>query len=323
MKKLCQSIEKMYDISVIIPTYKREKVLCDTIESVCQEISYARDSGITVEMIVVDQTMVHLTSTRTFLELMNSFSYYQYIYVERANLPNARNIGILKSRGNIIVFIDDDVLLERGFFKECYDTYRRNIDIDSVVGRVTLVNESRENILLNNSSYLKDTIRNWLRKLYGRNKAGIITNVGIILSNFSLLSSNISDCGRGCNMSFRKNVLIEIGMFDDNYEGNALREETDCFLRLKRSNKNVFYNHKMHLLHIMANNGGTRVNYNTKYWEIYFNNQIYFYRKNYNASLLRIGIILIFDIIKCMTNGINVFSLFRRGEKRANYLLNK
>ena len=123
-------------ISVIIPTYKREVVLCQTIESVIEGIkksNYASES----ELIIVDQTKEHTTSTTLFLK--NLEGEIKYIYEEKANLPNARNVGIKNSTGEILVFLDDDVILHEGFFNKVMNCYKHQ-GVKSVVGIPVLKN---------------------------------------------------------------------------------------------------------------------------------------------------------------------------------------
>lgn len=309
------------NISIIIPTYKREVVLCNTIKSVLENIKSAEKNNIYCELIIIDQTLQHDESKTTeYLNYISNIDNVTYIQHLKPNLPNARNIGITKSKGKYIIFIDDDVLLDKDFITQCYQTYITQ-KCDSVVGRVTLCNNSPDNILLNNNNMIKDLIRSILFNILGKNKAGIITKHGIILGNYSILKSGMSDSGRGCCMSFNRDVFNKIGLFDTNYKGNALREETDLFIRMKKANLNVYYNKDMHLFHLMNNIGGTRANENNEYWKTYFENQTYFYYKNFNSSFYTISIILIFDIIKCFLIKINALKLIKGGLKKAQKIL--
>lgn len=95
-------------------------------------------------------------------------------------------------------------------------------------------------------------------KFFLRCKSSVIAKSGLLLSGFSKDIPSIIDGGRGCCMSFKKSIFDVIGNFDDNYYGNALREETGLFVGLKRNNMVVYYNPDVHLFHMMANTGGTR-----------------------------------------------------------------
>ncbi len=95
-------------ISVIIPTYGRESVLCDTLNSVLAQTYPA------FEVIVVDQTQQHEAATQSFLEWLSRENKIQLHTVQWASLPAARNYAIARSNGSIFLFLDDDVELPDG-----------------------------------------------------------------------------------------------------------------------------------------------------------------------------------------------------------------
>lgn len=291
------------NISIIIPTYNREQVLCETICSVLDTMkkTKTRDS---FELIVVDQTNNHTDKVTDFLRVMQKDNKIKYIYEDVASLPNARNVGLDHSSGEIICFLDDDVKLTPNFFYELMDVFNSK-ETDAVAGRVTLVNEGG-NILLNNQNKLKEWLRKILKHILSRGKVFSISSLGFVLSDTDSLTSMYVDAARGCNMAFRKSVFETVGKFDTNYRGNALREETDLFYRMKQKGLKVFYQPKVHLYHIMSNTGGCRNDINEKYWSTYFFNQCYFYIKNFGFSLQRIKFILIFDYLKCKKNKIGI-----------------
>lgn len=312
---------KKIDISIIIPTYKREAILCKTIESIIQEILYAEHHGIFCELIIVDQTKQHSEqSTNEFLKKVSEKDFITYIFCDVPNLPNARNVGINYAQGTYILFLDDDVLLDKKFITNCFNTYV-NQQCDAVVGRITLCNDYDNNILLEDTKGLKRIVRFILFYLLGKNKAGVITKYGIILGNYTILHSGFTDCGRGCCMSFKRSIFDNIGKFDTNYIGNAIREETDFFFRMKQMKLSIYYNKDIHLYHLMANTGGTRTDKNKEYWKTYFFNQTYFYLKNFRFSVYTIAFILIFDVIKCYKRKINAIQLVKEGVKRAKRIL--
>ena len=90
-------------VSVVIASYKREQMLCQTLDRLLQQ-TY-RD----YEIIVVDQTLDHLPETQEYLDRLRSDSLIRY-YLQRPSLPEARNTGVRKARGDIVIFLDDDVI---------------------------------------------------------------------------------------------------------------------------------------------------------------------------------------------------------------------
>ena len=97
-------------ISVIIPTYGREEALRDSIVDVLKQ-DYSN-----YEVLVVDQTPKHKPEIEAYLESQATAGKIQWFHLDWASLPGARNYAVRRSAGEIILFIDDDVVLEPGFF---------------------------------------------------------------------------------------------------------------------------------------------------------------------------------------------------------------
>ena len=87
-------------VSIIIPTYNRWPMLGAAVESVLAQ-SY-RD----FELIVVDDGSTDGTAT----ELVQFGSKLRYFQQDRSGVSVARNLGVLKSRGRLIAFLDSDDL---------------------------------------------------------------------------------------------------------------------------------------------------------------------------------------------------------------------
>lgn len=259
----------MMKLTIIIPTYKREHVLCNTIKSVLQNIEDSSLSENDVELLIIDQTRDHIPEVVDFLREISKRDNVHYIIELMPNLPNARNIGIRQSSGDIILFLDDDVDLHNGFLNyliNCYD----NSDVSSVVGGVTLVNQSDENILLQNNNWFKKITHTFFVKTIGHGRAFCISSLGLILSETDSQREGWVDAGRGCNMSFRRAVFDKTNLFDTNYRGNALREETDLFCRMKKVGLRVWYCPSMRVNHMMSNTGGCRYEQSMQYWYTFF-----------------------------------------------------
>lgn len=87
-------------VSVIIPTYNREKVLLRSIESVLQQ-TYAN-----IEVIVVDDG-----STDNTQKLLSSIDDPRLVVVQtsgKTGANNARNFGVKHAKGSLIAFQDSD-----------------------------------------------------------------------------------------------------------------------------------------------------------------------------------------------------------------------
>jgi hypothetical protein len=96
------------DVSIIIPTFNRDNLLMGTLESIAPIITQ-RES---VEVIVVDNGSRDHTADvcRAIKERFPSIE-WRYFYDDMPGLLTGRHLGARKARGEILAFLDDDVLL--------------------------------------------------------------------------------------------------------------------------------------------------------------------------------------------------------------------
>jgi len=87
----------MSRVSVIIPTHNRASMLCSTVAS-------AREAGHDVEVVVVDDA-----STDDTASLCRNMPGIIYVRLDRnVGVTRARNIGVARSTGEYLAFLDDD-----------------------------------------------------------------------------------------------------------------------------------------------------------------------------------------------------------------------
>ena len=95
-------------VSIIIPTYNYGHFITDALLSVSAQ-SYRN-----WECIIVDDGSTDNTSSivHDYIK-MHPQQRFQYIFIQNSGLSNARNVGIAKSQGNYLQFLDaDDLLLK-------------------------------------------------------------------------------------------------------------------------------------------------------------------------------------------------------------------
>lgn len=98
------------DVSVIIPTYNRKKMLRETLDSLAQQtFPFAR-----FEVIVVDDG-----STDGTEEIAKAEFPFQLHYLRQKNQGDAvaRNTGVGESQAEILVSLDDDMILENDYLE--------------------------------------------------------------------------------------------------------------------------------------------------------------------------------------------------------------
>jgi glycosyltransferase involved in cell wall biosynthesis len=235
-------------VSVIIPTYNRNKVLTETIESVLSQKFKS------FELIIVDQSKKHNKQTTGFLNNMKDkrFSYYK---ISPPSLPAARNFGLKKALGDVVIYIDDDVILDDGFIKAHYESYIKYKAV-AVVGRIKEKNKPVSDKLL------------FLRK----------TSFGA--GNFNYPNFAYAETAQGCNMSYKKSLLKKIGGFDTNFIGNAMREESDVSFKIRKMGKKILYNPKASLFHKFYKSGGCREKTTIHDNYIIYRNEIIFFLRH-------------------------------------------
>ena len=118
-------------ISIIIPTYNRRQSLVKTLDSIEQQ-DFANDS---FEVIVVDDGSTD--DTRKYVEnfMQNTKLKLKYYYQENAGPAKARNLGIAKVMGDIVLFCSDDTLFDKKMLYHHGLSHER-IGTDAVLGLV-------------------------------------------------------------------------------------------------------------------------------------------------------------------------------------------
>ena len=93
-------------VSVIIATYNRDEPLCSAISSVL-----AQEYPGKMQLIVVDQSPGHSEEVAAFLRQQEKE--LRYLRLAEPNLPAARNAGVAEACGELLLFVDDDMILPR------------------------------------------------------------------------------------------------------------------------------------------------------------------------------------------------------------------
>lgn len=225
-------------LSVIIPTYGREQVLCDTLADVLQQ------DYLNIEVIVVDQTQNHEPATQRYLTELAQQQTICLYQVNWASLPGARNYGVRRSHGDIILFIDDDVKLPPGYFAAHVQTLSDRPDVGAVAGRVF----DRMKLADAQPGLMIDTL------------PPEAMDPGIAWYHIDLVHTTQPQqvlTARGCNMSFRRELFEQHQLaFDERFRGSAVREESDFCLHIRKTGYIIWYSPEAHLVHLGEERGG-------------------------------------------------------------------
>lgn len=120
-------------LSVVIPA-TRANMLDRTIDSLKKQ--RLKD----FEIIVVDNSINKENSCK--IKKICQQREVRYIREEKDGLHNARNRGVYESRGEIVVFIDDDVVVGENFLEELIKPFSMFSNVGAVGGKVVGIFES-------------------------------------------------------------------------------------------------------------------------------------------------------------------------------------
>jgi GT2 family glycosyltransferase len=241
-------------LSVVIVTYNRYK---DLEECLISLLSLNEPPS---EIIVVDSHSTDCTH-----ELVKSYP-LKFININERSMVKARNIGFQHAKGEIVAYIDDDVAVGKDWSKYILEPYGDKC-VGGVVGRVLPYDESE-------TVYVPAKHR----------AIGKVFDNGLILGNFDIPTQHPIevDTLMGCNMAFRRDLLLKTGGFDENFRGSCFRDDTDISLRLKSLNYKLIYHPKAIVRHKFK---GKIVNNRWAYWIVY--NHTYFYLKNFQPMTMQ------------------------------------
>lgn len=207
-------------LSIVIPTFRREGVLVETIRRVLA----LRPS----ELIVCDQTPRHEPETEEALCKWEERGEIRMLRIPQPNIARAMNLGVLSASGKIILFLDDDVIPCPGLLAAHEAAYAAHSEAWAVVGQVLQPGEEPAAVEGGGNFGFYSTVPQWIDKAIA------------------------------CNFSVRKDRFLEVGGFDENFVQVAYCFETEYAERVIRSGGKVFFEPAGSIRHLRAARGGTR-----------------------------------------------------------------
>lgn len=174
----------------------------------------------------------------------------RHLPIARPGLTRQRNIGIRESTGDIVLFIDDDVILEPDYVEQVLDVFANDSGhaIGAVLARVTNFELPRYAILARaKGAVLAALLRLFLLPRAG---SGRLQPSGLSTYPFRLETPRFVECLSGCAMSFRRELVQQLG-FDEALSGYAEMEDVDVAVRLGRHAR-IAYHPAARLLHLRS-----------------------------------------------------------------------
>lgn len=196
-------------ISVIVCTLNREKKLMNALNSLIDQTLEKSD----YEIIVVNNGEPFSAKSQIF-----RLNHIRIIEERKKGLSFARNTGVDFSRGKYLVFIDDDAIATPGLLKTIKQTFHSHENAGIIGGQVILkIDEPRPEIILSGREAL------W-------------SQYTVPYKRYREISKQY-EFPFGANFSIRRNILMMLGGFDEEYgrtgDDYAGGEETAlCFKML-------------------------------------------------------------------------------------------
>lgn len=243
-------------ISVVIPTLNRAQAIVDTVADLL------RQPYTDFDVIVVDSSrdengvLATLAATEPRLRVLR---------VPPRGTCFSRNTGVAAANGELVIFTDDDVRISDQRFLEAHAAAYADPTVGGVGGRVLDTNER-----LN-------------RQQSGR--VCWVSATGSIAANANSDVAQDINAPRGANMSYRRQVILDVSGFDERFRGNAMREETDFSLRVVAAGWRIRYQPSAALTHLSLGGGSRNADRLTWYRDFFFN-ESYFFLKHFSPWFL-------------------------------------
>ena len=209
-------------LSIIICTYNREKYIGPLLDSIAKNDYPTTD----YEIVLVDNNCTD--NTREVCEQFAAAHKevaFRYVIESEQGLSAARNKGIKEAKGDIIIYVDDDALVDSDYIRIYAEHFAAHTDTMAAGGPIEPLYETQEPAWM--SPYTKALLTAWM-------------NYGNQVREYPK--------GRypgGGNAAYRKVVFDKVGLFNTELgrKGNLLlaSEEKDIFDKMKAQGMKVLY----------------------------------------------------------------------------------
>jgi GT2 family glycosyltransferase len=220
---------RVVDVTAIVVTYNRDAALQQTLEGLLQQDPAPK------EILVIDQSQQHDERTSNFLKRITDTHQIRYVFQQEPNAQQARNRAIMEARGDILLFVDDDVVMDETLVGSHWKNYS-DPQLGAVCGYYTEPGSTATDEM---PWDCEDELMGWLYFPHAYNKR---------VECYSLPT---------CNGSIRKHLAIQLGGFDENYRYTLL-DDTDFSCRFKDLGIKAIHDPEARLTHLKEPAGGQR-----------------------------------------------------------------
>ncbi len=253
-------MEKEIKISLIIPTYNKVNRLKYLLESLC-----IQDAEIPFTVIIVDDGSTD--GSKMLIEKYRSRIDLKVYTIQNSGRSHARNVGLEMAKTKYVIFCDDDMILPPAYVKENYTILSKNKEVlvhgkiynlpylsffeDPESGTIfpEIIEKSKGNIehikkylittdIVNNQEELEKQRRISLQEKYAK----------------EIYEKNIEElfflmCTGG-NFSCRRELLLQVGGFNEEIDLKWGTEDIELGYRLQKSGVDFLYSQETYNYHI-------------------------------------------------------------------------
>jgi len=209
------------DVSIIVCTLNRAGSLKKTISSLINQTL----GDHLYEILIIDNGSSD--HTRKVVEEYKRESSVRilYLFEEKIGLSTARNRGVGKALGNLIVFIDDDALADRALLSTFVKTFSADKELVAAGGAVEILGPIKLPV--------------WLPRR-------LISHLSIVNYGTHPKFLKYPYYPFGTNMAFRREIFKRIGLFNNAFGRKGMQsfntcEETDLFMRIEQLGEKIYY----------------------------------------------------------------------------------
>lgn len=219
-------------ISIIICTYNRDKFLYDALQHVAVN-NFPTEN---YEIVLINNNSTDNTESecQRFEKNFPQIN-FRYFVETKQGLSHARNRGIDESRGDILVFLDDDSFVKSDYLEKLQQNLSRHPEAMAFGGKISPLFESGET-----PKWLCKWTYSWVSAIDKGNE--VIPFEG---NSYPI----------GANMGFRKSCIAECGNFNPELgrtKKNMMGgEEKDIFNRLKEKQMPILYFPDIQVEHVI------------------------------------------------------------------------
>jgi glucosyl-dolichyl phosphate glucuronosyltransferase len=242
-------------ISIVIPTFNREEHLKNCLSSLLAQIKKP------FEILVIDNSnnkyakkIVNIFEEQFKIQNISIYSFKNPINSGAI----ARNLGASKAKGDLIAFLDDDVLLDSNYYEEIEKVFLKYPNALGVHGYNKLTNKAYEKM---KNSFLYSSLENFVKffkisSYYEEGKSRVLPSLCItnpIPTSFNSIVQ--SEWVSTCAGVFSKKVFSKFN-FDNQFMKYSWNEYLDFSYSIYKENKeSLFVSPKAKYIDVATNDG--------------------------------------------------------------------